>query len=78
MKKLLVALALLTLSTVGLAEDRYRVLTGVEEKAVTIVDIKTGDITHCWIQRCMVNGEVFSDNSNFKEALSVYKEEVGR
>jgi len=70
MKKLLVALALLTLSTVGLAEDRYRVLTGVEKGAVTIVDIKTGDIAHCWVETCLVTKE-----NNFKKAFKEVNKE---
>jgi len=81
MKKILVALALLTVSTVGLTEDRYRVLLGdtgkySKQKRIVIVDTKTGDIAYCEIGSCIVNNVTYSD-TNFKKAFTkantVYK-----
>ena len=56
MKKLLVALALLTLSTVGYADDdRYKVTAGYSvDYPVIIVDTKTGDIAYCKPMECRI------------------------
>ena len=73
MKKLLVALALLTVSTIVVAEDRYRVLLGdtlknSKHKPIVIVDTWTGDIAYCGIKNCIVNNVTW-DETNFKRAF---------
>ena len=76
MKKLLVALALLTLSTVGYADDddRYKVMTGnFIDAHVIIVDTKTGYIAWCSPKRCRINVEgqdhTIAYSGNFKKAF---------
>jgi len=75
MKKLLVALALLTVSTVGYADDdRYKVTAGYSvDYPVIIVDTKTGDIAYCKPMECRIYFE-YGDymgtfSGNFKEAF---------
>ena len=69
MKKLLVVLALLTISTLSFASDRYTVLAGVMDGYVVIVDTKTGNIAWCNIVSCMVGvDQTFEDN--FKKAFA--------
>jgi hypothetical protein len=75
MKKLLVALALLTVSTVGYADDdRYKVTAGYSvDYPVIIVDTKTGDIAWCSPSKCRIQVEdreyTNSFSGNFKKAF---------
>ena len=72
MKKILVALALLTVSTVGLTEDRYIVRVAEDNlgSKMVIIDTKTGDIAWCSIVSCMVNIHETLE-PNFKKAFAV-------
>ena len=77
MKKLLVALALLTFSTVGLTDDRYEVFHFTNKDLlprVTIVDTKTGDIAYCDPENCTVN--LIMGSPNFKEAFARAEEKI--
>jgi len=75
MKKLLVVLALLTVSTVGYADDdRYKVMTGnFIDAHVIIVDTKTGYIAWCSPKGCRINVEgqdhTINFSANFKKAF---------
>jgi hypothetical protein len=70
MKKLLVALALLTVSTVGFADDDRYQFESVNDWLV-VIDTKTGDIAWCNTLACMV---LNPDMTNFKEAFKDNKE----
>ena len=77
MKKLLVVLALLTVSTLSFADDRYEVFHFTNKDLlprVTIVDTKTGDIAYCDPENCTVN--LIMGSPNFKETFARAEEKI--
>ena len=77
MKKFLAVLALLAVSTVSFADDRYEVFHYTNKDLlprVTIVDTKTGNIAYCNPKDCTVN--LIMGSPNFKEAFARAEEKM--
>jgi len=71
MKKILLILVLLGLSTLSLADDRYKFYHFTNKESlprVTVIDTKTGNIAYCDPEYCTVN--LIMGSANFKEAFA--------